>query len=76
MCRSGQSGSVMICGGGICTYTQWHAPLLDAVERTALEAAIPDLAATIPHLGCLSASSDEGLVRNVVDDLSNGVHTM
>ncbi len=76
MCRGGHSCNVMMCGGDRCTHTQWYAPLLDAVERTALEAATPDLAATIPRLGCFSASGDECLVRNLVDDLSNGVHNM
>ena len=57
------------------THTEWHAPLLDAVECTALKAATPDLTAAIARLRWLaSAAGDIGLVRGVVDDLSNEVY--
>ena len=57
------------------THTQRHAPLLDAVEGTALEAAAPHLTATVTKLWYVTPEAcDVGLIGSVVDHLSHNVH--
>ena len=71
----GQSCSVMVCDECAHTHTQRHAPLLDAVEGTALEAAAPNLATTATKLwhGTPEAG-DVCLISSIVDHLSRKVH--